>query len=191
MIEGIVLAGGKSTRAKTNKMLLNIKGKPLIFHTIDSLKNHIDHIIVVTGRYDQEIREALKDRNDIEIIYNPIYELGMFTSVKQGVRATTNDFFIIPGDFPFISSNTFSQLSKGKKLIRVPTYLNEDGHPIFISQLLKEALLHESDNSNLRIFKSKYDVERIPVDDPFILTDIDTIEDYKNVLKRKEITICE
>ena len=186
MIEGIVLAGGKSTRAKTNKMLFCIDNKPLICHTIASLRKHVDHIIVVTGKYDKEIRDALKDQNDIQIIYNPIYEQGMFTSVKAGVTATKGDFFILPGDYPFITDETFLSLLKGKKSIRFPTFEGKDGHPIFISKDLKEDLLSESDDSNLHLFRDKHECERIPVCDPYILKDVDTIEDFEKLLSERK-----
>lgn len=186
MIEGIILAGGKSTRAKTNKMLLCIDQKPLICHTIDGMKNHVDRIIVVTGRYDQEIREALKARTDISIVFNPNYEQGMFTSVKRGVKETTGDFFILPGDCPFIQDDIYEALVKGTKEIRIPTFEGNDGHPLFIKGSLKEELLRENDDSNLRLFRDKHECERIPVSNPFVLKDIDTIEDYEKLLKERK-----
>ena len=64
MAECIILAGGKSTRMGTNKMLLDYKGHPLLWYTIQSVRPFVNRIIVVTGKYDQEIREALKESID-------------------------------------------------------------------------------------------------------------------------------
>ena len=102
MAEGIILAGGKSVRMKQNKMLLSFRGHPLIWYTIQSMKPNVSRVIVVTGRYDKEIREALKDETNITFVYNKDYELGMFSSVLTGVKETKEDFFIVPGDCPFI-----------------------------------------------------------------------------------------
>ena len=38
MVDGIILAGGKSTRMKTNKMLLTINEHPIIWHTLKSIE---------------------------------------------------------------------------------------------------------------------------------------------------------
>ena len=69
MAECIILAGGKSTRMGTNKLLLDFNGHPLIWHTIQSVYPFVSRVIVVTGRYDKEIREALNDL-DIDIVTN-------------------------------------------------------------------------------------------------------------------------
>ena len=103
MIDGIILAGGKSTRMKTNKMLLDFNGHPIIWHTLKSISPYVDRVIIVTGCYDKEIREALKNE-DVYFIYNKGYEKGMFSSVLTGVKETRGDFFIIPGDCPFPAS---------------------------------------------------------------------------------------
>ena len=108
-IDGIILAGGKSARMKQNKMLLPVQGKPLILHTIESMKPFVNHLIVVTGHYDKEIRETLKNI-DVEIVTNHDYELGMFSSVKTGVKHVRAPFFLIPGDCPFVKKSTFEAL---------------------------------------------------------------------------------
>ena len=51
MTECIILAGGKSTRMGTNKMLLSYKGHPLIWYTLKSVEPFVSRIIVVTGKY--------------------------------------------------------------------------------------------------------------------------------------------
>ena len=185
MVDCIVLAGGLSTRAKTNKMLFMVENRPLISYTVNNMSRHVDHVIVVTGKFDQEIREVLKG-SDADIIYNKDYEQGMFTSVKTGVKLTKGDFFILPGDCPFVSSNTFNILKNGKKSVRVPTFLGQDGHPLFISHELKDELLNEPDDSNLKVFRDRHDIERIAVNDPNILNDIDTVEDYQRLLKERK-----
>ena len=91
MTECIILAGGISTRMGTNKMLLEYKGHPLIWHTIQSVAPFVSKIIIVTGKYDQEIRDALKDEK-VSFVYNKDYELGMFSSVLAGVKETSEDF---------------------------------------------------------------------------------------------------
>ncbi len=186
MIQAVILAGGFSTRATTNKMRFLVEGKPLLQHTIDSVKSIVSKVIVVTGRYDQEIKEFIKEDEKIHIVYNSDYEKGMFSSVLRGVKETSDDFFILPGDIPFIKKETFEALLHGKKPVRFPTYKGKEGHPLFISKELKESLLKEPIESNLRVFRDRQDKEAIEVDDKNILRDIDTIEQYKAVIEERK-----
>ena len=187
MAEGIILAGGYSSRAKNNKMLLPILGKPLILHTIASLSPYVKSLFVVTGHYDKEIKEALKDVKDIKVIYNPNYSKGMFTSIKRGVKEVNDDFFVLPGDCPFIRASTMNALMNAKGQVRVPTYKNETGHPIFFEKSLIKPLLSEDDiNSNLKVFRDKCGYTSVEVNDENILNDIDTVEDYEKTINKLE-----
>ncbi len=187
MAEGIILSGGLSSRAQTNKMLFMLKGEPLIMHTIKSMRPFVRHIIVVSGRYHDEISELLKNDQSITIVYNKDYEKGMFSSVLCGTRAISDkeDFFIIPGDCPFVKESTYKALLNGNGLIRVPTYKARSGHPLFLNQSLKPKLLQMSVDENLKKFRDEIGYQKIEVDDENILTDIDTIEDYQQLLDKK------
>lgn len=180
MAEAIILAGGKSTRMKTNKMLLDFEGHPLLWHTIQSVKPFVNKIIVVTGRYDKEIREAIKDE-EVLFVYNKDYEKGMFSSVLIGVKETSEDFFVLPGDCPFVSKDTFKKILSGKGDIRYPRYHNEDGHPIYISKKYKEELLSMSLDLNLKLFRDSKKCEIIEVEDRNIVINLNQFLDYLEV----------
>lgn len=183
MAQGIILAGGYSSRANSNKMAFLIDGKPLVLHTIEAMKPFVNKIIVVTGHYDEEIRSIVKEDKKIKIVCNKDYSKGMFSSVLCGVSHVTDDFFIIPGDIPFVHASTYEALLKGTKPVRYPTYRDKEGHPLFMKYELKEKLLKEGSESNLRIFRDKQEKEAIPTEDRNILVDIDTIQDYVNALE--------
>ena len=75
MAQGIILAGGFSSRAKTNKMMLEIDGQPLLVHTINSMKPYVSKIILVTGYYDQQIRSFINEDDKIDVIETNIDHL--------------------------------------------------------------------------------------------------------------------
>lgn len=179
-MDGIILAGGKSTRMKQNKLLLLYKEKPILFYTIESMAPFVDNIIVVTGKYDKEIREALKDKN-VKIITNSDYEKGMFSSVQTGVKHVGSDFFLIPGDCPFVQKETYLSLLKGKGKIRVPRYQNKDGHPIYISYEYKEEILSLPLDYNLKLFRDLKKYEIIEVEDKNIILNLNTVLDIENI----------
>ena len=186
MAQGIVLAGGFSSRMNSNKMSLKINDKPLILYAIESMLPFVNKLIVVTGHYDQEIRSIIKEDEKIKIVYNKDYPKGMFSSVLCGVSYVDDDFFIIPGDIPFLNARTYDALLRGSKPVRYPTYHGKEGHPLFIAKCLIKELLKEKPDGNLKDFRDRQDKEAIEVDDKFILKDIDTIEEFEKLLKERK-----
>jgi molybdenum cofactor cytidylyltransferase len=66
--------------------------------------------------------------------------------------------------------------------------MGRKGHPLFIQKHLIKSLIDEPVTSNLKLFRNRHDLEIMETNDPNILTDIDTIEDYLRLEKptRKE-----
>lgn len=187
MTQGLILAGGYSARANTNKMLLMYENKPLILHAIDGMMPFVSQVFVVTGHYHDQIHSFLKDYPKVTCIENKNYNQGMFSSVLTGVSALSEDFFILPGDCPFVGQETYKKLLLGKKKIRVPSFYGKGGHPLFMKKELLTELMMEKMDSNLKNFRNKFDVEYILVDDEKILTDIDTLEDFKSLNPEKKV----
>ena len=185
---GIILAGGYSNRAKLNKMVLEFKGEPLICHTYKTMRLFVDRVVVVTGRYDAEVREILH-QYDVEFAYNKNYDLGMFSSVLTGIsRAHDEDILLIPGDIPNVSSKTYETILHSKGSVRIPTYQGQTGHPLFIENHLISLIKKELVESNLYAFlnQNKDKVVEVEVNDPFINFDVDTMEDYEKLLALTE-----
>jgi len=176
--EAVILCGGYSSRIGENKMMLELAGHPLIWHTVAGVSRVTNRVIIVTGHYHDDISKLFSGWDNVVIIRNTDYEKGMFSSVKCGVRQTESDFFVLPGDHPLVKEATFKLLLSGTKDVRVPAYAGRKGHPVFFSRRLKEALLDEPDDSNLKIFRNHYDVEIFETDDEGIIKDVDTLKDF-------------
>lgn len=179
MITGIILAGGLSTRLNTNKLVLTVKGKPLIRYAIEGMKPYVDKIIVVTGKYHDELLPWTKD---VIVVRNDHYEDGMFSSVLTGVEHVDGDFFILPGDISFVSKKTYEALLHGSFSIRVPAHEGKNGHPVFFLKENKEKILAMPKKKNLKEYLLEKGFEKIEVDDPNILKDVDTPKDYEELL---------
>lgn len=181
---GIILAGGSSSRAKLNKLLLDVEGQPLICRTVQTMRPFVDHIIAVTGKYHKELQPVLA-KEDIEIAYNASHEKGMFSSIQTGLNMVHDeDILLIPGDIPNVSKKTYEKLLMAKGEIRIPTYLGKEGHPLYLSRRLVNEARKEPLESNMRLFLNKHEDEkiRVEVDDPFVCFDVDTNEDYQKLL---------
>lgn len=181
MCDAIVLAGGFSSRTYKNKLELPINGEPLLRVVVMTLQQCCNNIVVVGGHYYNEVVEMLKDMERVKVVYNPNYNEGMFSSVLTGVAFMTQDFVLIPGDYPLIHKSTYKTIIDTEGEIVVPTYKGRKGHPILIRRHLIHPLLLESPLSNLKKFRDRYQVTYLPVEDEGILMDIDTIDDYENI----------
>lgn len=184
---GIVLAGGSSTRAKVNKLLLEVDRKPLICHTINTISPFVDRVVVVTGKYHDELCKVI---TNAEIVFNSSHEKGMFSSVLTGIKsALGNNVLLIPGDITNVSEASIKALLKGTKNIRIPSFEGITGHPVYLSKEMVDLLAKEPVDSRLCDFIAHHndEVEIIEVKDKFINFDVDTIEDYNKL--RKEFTL--
>ncbi len=190
MTEGIVLAGGHASRAGTNKMMLPFRGRPLIAAAVDGLRPHVRRIVVVTGRYHDEIAALFGEDPLVEVVKNDRYDEGMFTSVKAGVHVVTGDFFILPGDIPAVGKKTYEALLAGKGPVRVPLFEGKRGHPVFFRALLKDSLLCMPNDANLKAFRDRYRVEYIETFDEGILFDVDTLADHEKLRRFEKRGEC-
>ncbi len=181
MVDVIVLAGGYSSRADTNKMTLEYQGKPLIMNVIETAHSVSDNIIVVTGHYHKELSSLLKGIPYVKVVYNDDYSSGMFSSIKAGVLNVEQDFLIVPGDYPTISADTYKKILLAKGNIRVPSCCHRLGHPIFFKQVYRKLIL-ETDFTNLKDFRNSQEYAIVDVEDIGVITDIDNQDDYKKLL---------
>lgn len=102
---GIVLAAGNGCRLRPltttcPKVLLSVRGKPLICHSIEALAAaEIREIAVVVGYLDSKVREILGDGSrfgvKLDYILNPNYHSGNAISVKQAKLWTDGQPFVL------------------------------------------------------------------------------------------------
>lgn len=183
-MQAVILAAGLSSRAKQNKLQLPIQGIPILQRIVMTLQQKCDLVIVVTGRYQHDVLELLDGMKGVQLVHNEAYELGMFTSVQKGVSVVQGDFFLVPGDVPIFSVDTLDRLASAHGMFRVPVFEGRRGHPIFMEGSLVTSLLKEPPTSNLRKFRDRYDVVYVEVPDPGVAMDVDTLEDYEQLLAR-------
>ena len=149
MISAILLAAGQSKRmAGENKLTKEIKGSPLIKHSIKNiLASSINELIIVLG-HQKEIIEKLIDKHEkIKFVFNKDFESGMSSSIKTGLdhlSKNTEAFFICLGDMPMINSNIYNQLikSRNQKNIIVPTYKGQQGNPVLFTNSMKDKIMN-------------------------------------------------
>jgi molybdenum cofactor cytidylyltransferase len=190
LVEGIILAAGYSSRTGAFKLALPIHGKPVIKHVIDAMVPICQVIYIVTGHWKDEIEMLLEDyseetlRGKIYFVENKNYQNGMFSSVKKGVSSLKgNTFFLTPGDYPLLTEDVFSMMLEITGNIIIPRYKGRNGHPVLFKKFNKQLILDEPDSSNLKICIQKQNPVYMYTDFESVLIDMDTREDYENILK--------
>ncbi len=185
-LAAIIPAAGSSSRMGQFKPLLQVDGQSLIQRAISVFRqNRIDDIIVVVGHRAADLEAALV-QEEVRIARNEAYMRGMFSSVKIGMRQLPDHceaFFVLPVDIAFVRSATIGRLIEAFRnhpgRICYPCVANRRGHPPLIPACLAEAIAgHDGKGGLRRALKCCADLAvDVPVEDRYILLDLDSPED--------------
>lgn len=183
MCEGLIAAAGKSQRTSPYyKMELDFDGKTLLEKCLESMIPFCSRILVVGGHNIDILRARMAGYPCVEVIENPRFEKGMFSSIQEGARhIRTGRFFFLPGDYPCVSQGVYRQMLACPSDVVVPVYGKRSGHPVLLNSSLIPVLLEGGYNS-LRDFLASRNTTRVEVDCPGILLDVDTLGDYQKAL---------
>ncbi len=202
MITGIVMAAGLSRRMGVNKLLLCIDNIPLIKRTLRTIeKSKLQKVIVVYS--DQGVLDVVKDYErersesdvslmNIQLVYNQHPEKGQSESVKLGMfesETKSEGYMFFVADQPFLNPEVINQIvdafTENPEHIVVPTYNNSRGMPIIFPGKYRLDLLSVSGDKGGRsiIDENKKQTIFLPIEDPKVGEDMDTLEDYEKVCK--------
>lgn len=191
-IAGIVLAAGQSSRFGTAKQLLAWGETTLVGRvTRVALSAELDPVIVVTGCESERVEAALRDQ-PVRTVFNPEFASGQSSSVMRGVDAlpaNINAAVFLLADQPGVTSEVVRLLIQSHREtlapIVLPTYQGKRGNPVLFDASLLPELKRVTGDTGGRALFEKYEnsIVRVPVDEPGILLDIDTPEDYDRAVK--------
>jgi molybdenum cofactor cytidylyltransferase len=188
MLSAILLAAGESRRMGDFKQLMTFEGKSFVECCADNiLASRVEHLVVVTGCREADVRAALVDRR-ATFAHNPDYADGMSSSIECGVRVLppeTKAVLIALSDQPQIGAEVHNQLidayERERPLIAIPTWEGRGGHPIILDMSLKPDLLKMDPSVGLRaVVEAHRDrTLRLEASTPAVLLDFDYREDYE------------
>lgn len=198
---GVIVAAGCSSRMGAFKPLLPLDEMktPILRQEVNLLLSQgVSHVLVVTGHRAKEVERTLSGSpKTVRTVYNPNYREDMFRSVQAGVAALPegiDGFFFLPADCPAVEPATLERLAAAFETVCpplcVPQYGGRRGHPPLISTELKGPLLAYDGEGGLKQFLRQYQALEIPVDDPEIMRDMDTPEEYQALLSARQRRRC-
>lgn len=188
----MILAAGLSSRMEENKMLLKLEEKTIIEHTLTkAVKANVDRVTVVLGNMREQLTEVLRPYQ-VSIVENPDYAGGMGTSLGKGIggfinRSDIDAVIIMLGDMPFVQTATINRLvavyaRTGSEIV-APVYQGQRGNPVLLDKRLFPLLLELAGDQGAREIIKQFSalVFLVAVDDPGVLLDIDTRDDWRKV----------
>ncbi|NMB08083.1 MAG: NTP transferase domain-containing protein [Tissierellia bacterium] len=187
MITGIILASGYSRRMKKDKLIMNIKDKPMVEWVIKAaVDSKLDEVILV---YRTVKVKEIGTKYGIKTLYNPKAYLGQSEGLKLGVRYAQNSsaYMFLVGDMPYINSQLIDKLideyKKNLDSLIVPFYNGKQGMPTIFPSLYRESLLNTSgDKGGRDIIKENFNsVKKVYIKEGKLGLDIDNLEDMKKI----------
>ena len=189
----IVLAAGKSTRMKQQKLLMPFNGKTIVETVISKITPVLKPtIMVVLGSNQYEISSKISKLH-VEFCINKNFEEGMLSSVVCGFNSipeSADAALVFLGDQPQVSTEVIQTVIKGwehsEKGMVIPTFNGKRGHPVLIETKYKGEINRLDPEKGLRQLMQKFseDIAEVEVAEGEILRDIDTPEDYEFEIKK-------
>lgn len=187
-VVGVLLAAGTGSRFGGAKLLATLPdGRPLATAAMTALAGGVDAVIAVVRSGDNALSSLLETTGAIVVPCADAAD-GMSASLACGVREVQRRFpqargaVIALADMPWLSSSTVqciaASLRRGGRLA-APVYRGTRGHPVAIGAPFFAQLLTLSGDEGAKSLLVLHDaeLERIVVDDPGVLRDVDTPAD--------------
>ena len=186
-VAAILLAAGRSSRMGTCKQLLPLGDGTVIGCCLETLvSSDIGEIVVVVSRDGQAVEQAAR-RFPVEVVVNDDPEGDMASSVRAGWNALTDESsgaIVALCDYPLVTSRTIARLVAEQRrspgCIIIPCHQGRRGHPLFFPRTILNELAGDLTLRDL-VRRDPGRILCLAVDDPGVLIDMDTPEDYHRI----------
>jgi molybdenum cofactor cytidylyltransferase len=194
MIAGLIPACGQSRRMGRPKLVLPVRGQPLLGRVITAfLEGGAQRVLVVTAPASEpgaaQIAEIARTMG-AEVLVAPKATPDMRSTVELGLERLRSgippEFVVMsPADAPGISAQAVSRVIEALKdrpnRIAVPVVEGRRAHPLGLPWRLASEIFDLPANVGVNALLRRYDgeIQEIAMDDRGLLEDVDTPEDYR------------
>lgn len=185
----VVVAAGMSSRMGDFKPMLSIGSISVAQRVVATLKQAgAARVVVVTGYNAEELERHLASSGVVFLRNENYRTTHMFDSALIGLRYLRDkcrQVLFTPVDIPLFTAATVDALLTSGAELACPVCGGTRGHPILMSANVIDRVLEDSGESGLDGALSRCGVlmTLVEVDDPGILHDADTPEDYRELLR--------
>lgn len=163
------------------------------------LSSRAEQVILVLGAdaplVEQEARARAAEHIPLRLnlVHNPLHERGQTSSLKCGLdalRGGTDAFALLPVDLPLVRSgdtdmliDRFEAKPRGRTIFAA-THEGRRGHPVLFAASHRAPILEMGDDEPLHSYirVREGEIEQVPTDNPGVVADMNTPEEYQLVL---------
>jgi molybdenum cofactor cytidylyltransferase len=188
-IGAVILAAGMSSRMGETKQLLRLGGQTLLEHVLENVRAVVSEAVLVLGHAAEAVRKGIATGN-VKVVVNHAYRKGMGSSLRAGISvlpAEIDAALIVLADQPFVRPATLTSLMdryrNSSAQIVIPMYRGFRGNPVLLDRSVFPEVMELSGDIGCRaIFGNHLEgIVKLPVDDPGILIDVDSKEDFEKL----------
>ncbi len=186
----VVAAAGLSRRMGREKILLRFGETSVLERVLSTLAaaGVADRVVVLRPGLPDADEQAR--RAGASVVVNPRPEDEMLLSIRMGIGelpAGLEAFYVWPADHPAVLPETLVTLAKeaGGDRVVLPTHHGRRGHPALVGSGLIDAIARIPAGEGLRHLwhADARLVREVAVEDPGVLLDLNTPEDYDAALR--------
>lgn len=192
--DGIILAAGRSRRMGTSKSMLGVDDKTFIASAVQALRDGgCRDVVAVIGADAGEAGTAASQAG-ARVVVNPAEDSEQIDSLRLALRNLSpgaEAAVVLPVDHPLVTSDTVARVLEAWTASRPPiaraSHGGTAGHPTLFAASLFDELLEGDVPEGARsvIAAHAADVLDVAVDDPGVVADIDTPDDYRRHVGRE------
>jgi molybdenum cofactor cytidylyltransferase len=188
-IGAVIVAAGMSHRMGDFKPMMQVGSISVIHRLIHTLSQAgVRPIVVVTGHRADELEHHVSKLGVICVRNEDYATTQMFDSAKIGLSYIADKCkrcFFMPVDVPLFTVNTLVKLMSTRGAAVVPVTDGREGHPVLLScKELKKILNYRGEGGLFGAMEACLGKKTlVDVNDPGILHDVDTAEDFSELLR--------
>lgn len=194
MIAGVVLAAGRSRRMGSPKPLLEWRGETFLARVVRALREGgCAEVVVVAGPEEDEVARRIAEAAGAagaRVAVNPLRDSEQIDSLRAGLAALPAEAeaaVVSPADVPGVEAETVCALveafrERGAPIV-LPVHRGEHGHPGLFARSVWGELSADPlpQGAHTVIRAHEREVEEVPVENPLVLRDVNTPDDYRSL----------
>jgi molybdenum cofactor cytidylyltransferase len=184
----VILAAGEGRRMGFTKALLEFaEGETFLRHLAGVFASSGCEVLAVTGHQAARVAAAHPNLTTVE---NVGWSEGQLSSARVGIAralaAKASVVLVHPVDAPAIRAATVRILLSHCTAHRAtaPAYLGKPGHPLLLPRACAEEVLSVASAQSLEAALASIGLDTVPVDDPGVVLNLNTPEDYRRAFGR-------
>jgi CTP:molybdopterin cytidylyltransferase MocA len=188
MIVGIVLTGGRSERMGRPKASLLIEDETFLQRAVRTLAEGGCSEVIVVLNPDEPATAELVSEGSARFTWGGGSGTQQIDSLRAGLQElpeTVLAAVVLPVDHPLVRPATVTALigafqMRGAPIVR-PSCQGRHGHPVVFDASLFSELLDDDlpEGARTVVHRHASESESVEVDDPGVIADLDTPEDYQ------------